>query len=78
LSTLIDRGTAVAKKKAEQPKRYGTLARVSDSFAEALKKVSTLENSSMAEFADLHLMPIIEKRYREALAREAKRMGGGS
>src|SRR4051794_36867330 len=68
-------GGAVAKKKASesegQPKRYGTLIRVSDTFADALKKAASFEKISMAEFADLVLLPVTENRYRDAVIKEA-------
>jgi hypothetical protein len=67
----------VAKKKAEKPKKYGTLIRVSDEFAEALRDVVGFEKTSMAEFADAHLLPMVRKRYRDAVIREARRMEGG-
>lgn len=72
---------AVAKKKPTdkgQPKRYGTLVRVSDVFAESLRRAASFEKLSMAEYAEAHLLPIVEKRYREVLLREAKRVEGQS
>jgi hypothetical protein len=70
----------VAKKKAkvgEPQKRYGTLMRVSDEFAAAMRDVTGFEKISAADFADAHLLPILRKRYRNAVLREAKRMEGG-
>lgn len=68
---------AKAKKKfPSQTKRYGTLIRVTDEFAEAVKRAASFENVSVAEFAGMHLLPVVEKRYREAVTREAKRMEG--
>ena len=65
----------VAKKKtAGSTKRYGTLVRVSDEFAKALSDATKFEGSSVAEFADAHLLPIVRKRYRDAVLKEAKRM----
>jgi hypothetical protein len=70
--------SGVAKKKTgETPKRYGTLIRVSDEFAEALKVATGFEMTSVAEYADAVLLPIVRKRHREAVIREAKRMEGG-
>jgi hypothetical protein len=69
------RSPSVAKKKT--PKRYGTLIRVSDKFADALRDASSFEKISMAEFADLVLLPVVEKRYRDAVIKEARRMEGG-
>jgi hypothetical protein len=67
----------VAKKKSTgAPKRYGTLVRVSDEFAKALSEVTRFEGSSVAEFADAHLLPVVRKRYRDAVLKEARRMEG--
>jgi hypothetical protein len=68
-------GSDLAKKKTAA-KRYGTLIRVSDVFAEALGDVTRFEKISVAEFADRHLLPVVRKRYRDAVLREAKRMEG--
>jgi hypothetical protein len=69
----------VARKKASgsSPKRHGTLIRVSDEFAEALNSVTSFERVSVADFADQHLLPVVRKRYRDVVLREAKRMEGG-
>jgi hypothetical protein len=71
----------VAKKKLDtptgKPKRYGTMIRVSDEFAEALRLATGFEQTSVAEFADAHLLPIVKKRYRDAVMKEAKRIEGG-
>jgi hypothetical protein len=68
----------VARKKAGQAqKRYGTLIRVSDEFAAAMKDVTGFEKVSTAEFADAVLLPVVRKRYRDGVLREAKRMEGG-
>lgn len=76
--TVVAEVRDVAKKKsAVTPKRYGTLVRVSDEFAKALSEVTRFEGSSVAEFADAHLLPVVRKRYREAVLKEARRMEGG-
>jgi hypothetical protein len=68
----------MAKKKGgASPKRYGTLVRVSDEFAAALRDACGFEKASVAEFADAHLLPVVRKRYREAVLKEARRMEGG-
>ena len=67
---------SVAKKKTE-PKRYGTLIRVSDEFAAALRELTGFEGSTVAKFADAHLLPVIRKRYREAIIKKAKGLEGG-
>lgn len=69
----------VAKKKASEPqKRYGTLIRVSDEFAAALRDVTGFEKSTVAEFCDAQLLPVVRKRYRESVLKEARRMEGGA
>jgi hypothetical protein len=65
------------KKTEESPKRYGTLIRVSDELAEALRQASGFEKMSVSEFGDTHVLPVVRKRYRDAVLREAKRMEGG-
>jgi hypothetical protein len=68
----------VAKKKTgESPKRYGTLIRLSDEFAAALRDVRVFEKSTVAQFADAHLPPVVRKRYRDAVLSLAKCMQGG-
>jgi hypothetical protein len=69
----------VAKKKpqATAPKRYGTLIRVSDEFAAALRDATGFEKSTVAEYADTHLLPVVRKRYRDAVLSTAKRLEGG-
>jgi hypothetical protein len=32
---------------------------------------------SVSEFGDTHVLPVVRKRYRDAVLREAKRMEGG-
>lgn len=74
-------GKPVAKKKSStnaEPRRYGTLIRVSDEFADAIRKASALADVSHSEFADDHLLAIVQRIYRDALAKESKRMGGGT
>lgn len=67
----------VAKKKADAaPKRYGTLIRVSDAFAEALRDAVGLDKSNVAEFCDRHLLPVVQRHYREAVIRKARQLEG--
>jgi len=69
-------GTTMAKKKtAEKPKQYGTLIRVSDEFAGAIGEASSFEKMSMRDFADAHLLPVVRKRYRDSVLKEAKKLG---
>jgi len=69
---------AMAKKKsAATSKRFGSMVRLSDEFAEALSDAAGMEKLSAAKFADAHLLPIVRKRYRDAVLKEAKRLEGG-
>jgi hypothetical protein len=80
MPTSVTLDGPVAKKKpvveGGGPKQYGTLIRVSDEFAEAIRQASSFDAVSMREFADLHLLPAVRKHYRDAVLREAKRIGG--
>jgi hypothetical protein len=68
----------VAKKKTgETPKRYGTLIRVSDAFADALRDVTGFEKTTVAEFCDTLLLPVVRKRYRDAVIKKARGLEGG-
>jgi hypothetical protein len=69
----------VAKNKVGEPgkpKRYGTLIRVTDEFAEAIKEASSLEKLSVADFASVYLLPVVTKRYRDTLVSKAKKAEG--
>lgn len=69
---------SVAKKRpGGKGKRDSTMVRVSVRFAEALLQAASFEGGSMAEFADAHLLPVVQKRYRDAVIREAKRLESG-
>lgn len=77
MSDTAIRGDDVAKKKATgQAKRYGTLIRVSDEFAAAIRDAAGFEKLSAAEFVDLHLLAIVRKRYKDAVIKAAKKMEG--
>lgn len=79
MSNTAVKGVPVAKKKAEskgEPKRYGTLIRVTDEFAAAIGRSASFENMSISEYATAHLLPVVEKRYRDAILKEARRMEG--
>lgn len=70
---------AMAKKKSvgkDATKQYGTLIRVSDEFADAIRDASSFSNISQREFADMHLLSIIRKIYRDAVIAKAKEFGG--
>lgn len=74
----IAEAVGVAKKKgAASPKRYGTLIRVSDAFHAALTDAANFEKVSIAEYADAHLLPLVQKRYRDAVLKVAKRLESG-
>jgi hypothetical protein len=79
MSVAAMMGQPVAKKKPTakgEPKSYGTLIRVSDDFANALRAAASFEKLSMAAFATAYLQPVVEKRYRDAILKEAKRIEG--
>jgi hypothetical protein len=68
---------AVSRKKSpSDSKRYGTLIRVSDEFAQAIRDAASFEKLSISEFANNHLLAVVQKRYRDAVVKEAKRMEG--
>jgi ribosome-binding protein aMBF1 (putative translation factor) len=80
MSARVTVGENVAKKKTlskDEPKQYGTLIRVSDEFADAIRQASSFEGMSMREFADAHLLPVTRKRYSDAVIKEARRIEGG-
>ena len=57
-----------------RPLKLGTLIRVSDEFAEAIRDATGFEKMSAAEYIDLHLLAIVRKRYRDAVIKAAKKM----
>lgn len=70
-----------AKKKntdKDKSKQYGTLIRVSGAFAEAMKRASSFEDLSVADFADAYLIAIVEKRWQDGVVRAAKKIEGKS
>jgi hypothetical protein len=58
----------------EDTRQHTTMVRVSTLLAEGLKSTATMEGISIAEFADVHLLPVVKKRYREILIREMQRL----
>jgi hypothetical protein len=70
MSTITAEGNAVAKTKKSGK---GRLIRVSDKFADAIMEAASFEKLSIAEFSDKHLLSIVEKRYKDAIMREAKK-----
>jgi hypothetical protein len=66
--------TGMAEKPTPGDKKAVRMMRVSTEFADAVAKVSQLENLNAAEFVDTHFLPIVRKRYKEAIIKEAKRL----
>lgn len=50
--------------------------RVSDDFAAAITRAASFKEISVAEFATKHLLPIVERLYRDDVLKEAKRVKG--
>lgn len=68
---------AVAKKAptgGEKPKRYGTLIRVSDEFALAVREAASFEGLSIAEFSQAVLLPVARKRFADAVKRRSRKL----
>lgn len=70
-------GTPVAKKRSPsadqvEPKRYGSMIRVGDDFAEAIRKVCALSGKSAAEYTAERLLSIVLDDYDALLAKESK------
>jgi hypothetical protein len=72
MSALAEMKSVAKKKNVDPHKRSGTLIRVSDELAEALREATSLERSTVAEFGDLHLLPVVRKRYRDVLLEKAR------
>jgi hypothetical protein len=68
----------MATKKVRAKKQYGKLIRVSDALADALGDATGLEKMTMAEFGDTYLLPVVKRRYREAVLKKAKSLGDSS
>ncbi len=67
----------VAKKRpvhpeASEPKRYGSMIRVGDEFAEAVRKVCALSGKSAADYTAERLLSIVLDDYDRLLAEEAR------
>jgi hypothetical protein len=76
MSALAEMKSVAKKKSADPHQRKGTLIRVSDEFADALRDVTGFEKTTVAEFCDAHLLSLVRKRYRDVVIKEAKRMEG--
>ena len=75
--SLATLGAAVAKKKPAIPeksdaKRYGSMVRVGDDFAEAIRKVCALSGKSAAEYTAERLLPFVLEDLDHLIAKEAK------
>jgi hypothetical protein len=44
---------------------------------EPLRDVVGIEKTNVAEFRGTHLLPVVHKRYRESVLKEARRIEGG-
>jgi hypothetical protein len=77
MNAVAESGKVAKKKSGAAPKKYGTLIRVSDEFADALRDVVGFEKTSIADYADSHLLPLVRKRYRDAVVKAARRLEGG-
>jgi len=77
VSAARERSVGRKKSQGSGPRRYGTQIRVSDAFADLIVKAANAEGLSVAAFADKYMLAIAEKRYREAILREAERLKGG-
>ncbi len=70
-------GDAVAKKRSTLPesgesKRYGSMIRVGDEFAEAVRKICALSGKSAADYTAERLLSIVLDDYDKLLMEEAK------
>ena len=75
MQAIAPEETPVAgKKKGGTPKRYGTLIRVTDEFAEAIGEACSFEKKSVAEFATKYLLTVVRKHYKDAIIKKAKKM----
>lgn len=72
LMSFIDRPLFVSSGDVELIEPAVPVIRVSDGFAEAIGRAASFEKISVAEFATRHLLPVVEKRYRDAVLKEAK------
>jgi hypothetical protein len=74
---ILDRPMARKRTSSkDEPKKGGTMIRVTEEVAEALRKVCALKNMTAAEFSEAYYLPVIEQCYRELIAAESKRISG--
>jgi hypothetical protein len=75
MSTVTGTQTVARKSKnPSSPKRYGSLIRVTDEFAEAIRDASSLEKMSIAEFAQTYLTRTVRDHYKKTIKRLAKKV----
>lgn len=74
----VTKEMAVGKMRSQEgkPRRYGTLIRVTDDAAKMITKAASFEGISVADFVTQYLIPLVEKRYRDAVLKEARKMKG--
>jgi hypothetical protein len=77
MNALAERKSVAKKKNPDPHKRSGTLIRVSDELAEALREATSYERVTVAQFGDQHLLPVVRKRCREVVLRKARGLEGG-
>lgn len=81
MQTLLKRDHTVSRKtasdaetpKPDPKKQAGTLIRVSDDFANSIRRAAQFEDISIADFASRYLADVVERVYRDAVVKEAKR-----
>lgn len=77
-TNAIRRNDTMGRKKSEgDPAPKGTMMRVSESFAEKIKRASGERGLSATEFCDEFLTSCIDKAHKEYIQQEAKRLAGG-
>lgn len=71
----------VAKKKApaapEPARRYGSLIRVSDEFAEAINDAASIRKQSVRDLADELLLGLVRKAYTDKILEAAEQIQKG-
>jgi hypothetical protein len=64
-----------AEKPAEGGDKKSRLMRVSTEFADTVQALAGMEKVSAAEFMDAEFLALIKKRYKDAILKEARRLG---
>jgi len=78
-ANVADLDNTMPKKRAPkgEAKPDTTLMRVNVSFNEAVLIAASFERTTVSEFTAKHMLPVVNKHYRDAVMREARRMEGG-